>query len=141
MQSTQVPELVESRDFKTPSFTNLLILSIVICLNLLCHNKVEFSFIRLLFVPTLVCNDKLLFSKLGSRSILIKPSILIPPPIKFSPSKILKVKFINKKPKPIISNLETEIKFLEKHEMKNTLSKSKTYTDFKINLKVSTAST
>jgi hypothetical protein len=140
-QSTQVPNLVNSRVFKTLSFTNILILSMEMCHNLLCHNKVEFSFIRFLFVPTLVCNDNLFLSKLGSRSILNKLSILIPPPIKFPPLKILKVEFMNKKPRPTISNLETEIKFLEKHGMKNTLYKSKTYLLFKINLKVSTAST
>jgi hypothetical protein len=26
--------------------------------NLLCHNQAEFSFTKLLFVPTLECNDK-----------------------------------------------------------------------------------
>jgi len=41
MQSTQVPKLVKSRVFKTPSFTNLLILSMEICHNLLCHNKAD----------------------------------------------------------------------------------------------------
>jgi hypothetical protein len=55
---------------------------------------------------------------LGSRPILNKPSILVPPTIKFPSLKILKVEFINQKPKPIISNLETEIKFLEKHGKK-----------------------
>ena len=36
---------------------------------------------------------------------------------------------------------KNEIKFLEKYRIKNTLSKSKTYPDFKINLNVPTAST
>jgi hypothetical protein len=70
-------------------------------------------------MPTLECNDKQLFSKLGSRSILNKPLILVPLPIKFSPLKILKVEFINQKLKPITSSLETGIKFLEKYGIKN----------------------
>jgi hypothetical protein len=40
---SQVPKLVKSRVCKTPSLTNLLILSMEICPNLLCHSQAKFS--------------------------------------------------------------------------------------------------
>ena len=44
MQSIQVSKSVKSKVLSTPSFTNLLILSMEICPNLRCHNIEELSF-------------------------------------------------------------------------------------------------
>ena len=55
MQSTQVWKLVKSKVLSTSSFTNLLILYMEICPNLLCHNIEEFSFITHHFVPVWTC--------------------------------------------------------------------------------------
>ena len=61
MQSTQVPKSAKSSVCNTPSFTNLVILSLEMCPNLLCHNIEELSLIIQRFMPISSCKVKRLF--------------------------------------------------------------------------------
>ena len=80
MQSTQISKSIKSRASRTPSFANLLILSIEIWHNLLCHNVEDFSFITPHLMSTFPCIVVRLWLKFGFKLSLNKPLSKIPSP-------------------------------------------------------------